>query len=493
MNCLAVGEAYDAQPMTQTAALEQAAVPLPDPRRESSRQLLRQLLVLALPVLAEHSLHIGVGITDTYLANHLVASDGLAGAALDAVRSANAASGAAVGSITYITWFIGLLVTSVGTGSTAIIARATGARHRRLANKVTGQSISAALVLGCVFAAIVYFFSPQIARLADLKPEASAYFQSYLRILVFGLPAATVMFTANSCLRGAGDTVTPAVAMIVVDVVNVLLSFSLTYGLWGMPNLGFDGIAIGTTCAYLAGGVMQFIVLLSGRGKLRLFLHRLKPDWTMLRRILRIGLPSGAEGMLQWAANFGVLAAVNNMSDAAAAAHSTAIKVESLSYMSGFAFGIATAAMVGQSLGMKSARRAWRVAYLGYAVGGLVMTILGIAFVAFSHFWANLFLDDPAVAAMTARSLFITGFIQCGFAAMIIFGSALKGAGDTLAVMLISLSSVIFVRFVGVMIVARYLGLGLAAVWMVLAGELFLRGILIFIRFQTGRWVSTRV
>src|SRR2546430_2273123 len=98
------------------------------PRGESNRQLFRLLLALALPVLAENMLHMIVGVNDTYLANKL------------RVIPDRAPAGSAVGTITYFLWFINLLVSSIGAGTTAIIARAKGARHRSLANSVTGQS-----------------------------------------------------------------------------------------------------------------------------------------------------------------------------------------------------------------------------------------------------------------------------------------------------------------------------------------------------------------
>ena len=82
--------------------------------------ILRRLALLAIPVFAEHALHVLVGITDTYLANNLVATQGLTGGALDTARTTNAAAGAAVGSVSYILWFIGLIVSAVGTGATAI-------------------------------------------------------------------------------------------------------------------------------------------------------------------------------------------------------------------------------------------------------------------------------------------------------------------------------------------------------------------------------------
>src|ERR1022692_1501353 len=86
--------------------------------REANAVLLRQIFALAGPVWIEQILHMLVGLNDTYLANHLPQH------AADA--------GAAVGTVTYFLWFIGLLVSSIGTGSTALIARAKGAMHRSL-------------------------------------------------------------------------------------------------------------------------------------------------------------------------------------------------------------------------------------------------------------------------------------------------------------------------------------------------------------------------
>src|SRR2546425_6972858 len=99
-----------------------------------NRVLLAQLLWLALPILVEQLLSMGVGLTDVYLAGHL--------------RTQAAAATAAVGSVSYILWLIGLIAGAIGTGSTALIARATGARHRSLANSVCGQTVIAAVVTG---------------------------------------------------------------------------------------------------------------------------------------------------------------------------------------------------------------------------------------------------------------------------------------------------------------------------------------------------------
>ncbi len=446
-------------------------------------RLLRALLWLSLPVLAENVLHMLVGLTDVYLASHLPN------------RTIAAAATAAVGSITYVLWLIGLISGAVGTGSTAIIARAKGARHQSLANSVCGQSVTASVLIGLVFMTGVMLFARPIADLMHLSGEAHDFALYYLRILSISLPFSILMFVANACLRGAGDSVTPAIAMIVVDVVNMVVSAALTRGWAGLPVMGFRGIAIGTVVAYAAGGALQFGVLASGLGRLRLFYHRLRPHWTTLRRILRIGLPSGLEGMLSWLASFVIVILINGIdaSNVLPAAHIITVRIESLSFMGGLAFATAAATMVGQSLGMNDPKRAVRSAYLALAIGGGIMTLWGLVFLLFGRQLTSVLSNDPRVVPLAAQCLFITAFAQPGFAAAMIFGGALRGAGDTLIVMFINLASILGIRLTAALAVAHWLHGGLVAIWIVLATELTIRGALIFGRFLHGGWRHAKV
>jgi putative MATE family efflux protein len=449
--------------------------------RASNWTLLRYLFALSLPVLAEHVLHIAVGLNDTYLANHLPTN--------------RAEAAAAVGTVQYLFWFIGLFAGAIGTGSTAIIARAAGAKHRRRANSVCGQSMLFALFAGLTLGILTFLFPAAVADFTGLQGQAHDYALTYLRMLSPAVPCVIVMMVANACLRGAGDTLTPAIAMIVVDVVNIFFSWSLTFGWFGFPRLGFNGIAIGTVIAYVAGGILQVIVLFVGRGGIRLHLHRLRPHWHDMKRILNIGLPNAGESLTNWIANFALVRIVNRTLpiNVAAAAHNNAIRIESISYMTGFAFSVAVATMVGQSLGMKDTHRANRCAYLGYLVGGGFMTLVGVFFIFFSKYPANFISEDPGIRDLTAKCLHITGFCQIGFAAAIIFGGALRGAGDTWSVMLISLISVLLLRLGGVAIVGGWLHQPLPIIWIVLATDLFVRGVLIYARFLQGGWKKIEV
>lgn len=484
----------------QAPGLPPATAPLGDgPKSDappSWASLFKVLLVLALPIMAEHFLHIGVGLTDTYVANNMVITRGLSGEALEAARSANAAAAAAIGSTTYVTWLLGIIAGSVGIGSTALIARATGARDRRTARSAVGQSILLGFLTGALMAVLLLLFSGPASRIFGFEdPVVEHYIAQYLWILAWGIPLVVITFLGNACLRGAGDTLTPAIAMIVIDLVNIALSFSLCYG-WGpMPRLGFAGIAWGTSIAYGGGAFVVLAVLLTGygRSKLRLYLHRLRPAWHTIRRMLRIGIPSGAEGLIFWGANFVVLYVVNQLGEVQAAAHNIAIRVESLSYMTGFAVATAAATMVGQALGARDPQRAVRSGYVAFILGGALMGLAGLLFIFANEPMAGAINDDPAISGATAQILFIVGFAQVAFAAMMIFGGALRGAGDTTSVMLRNLGSAIFVRMLGAIIAVKVLGFGLTAVWIILSIDLTCRGVLLFGRFYSGKWTAIKV
>src|SRR5687768_7920338 len=180
-----------------------------------------------MPILAEQALDSVVELTYVYLAGHL--------------RNDAVAATAAIGSVAYILWLLGLIAGAIGTGSTALVARATGARHRSLANSVCGQTVTAAALTGLALGLLTLVFQRQIAAVTGLKGEAYDFALYYVRALSLALPFSIFLFAANACLRGAGDTITPAVSVIVVDAVNLLLSASLSRGWFGLPEMGFKG------------------------------------------------------------------------------------------------------------------------------------------------------------------------------------------------------------------------------------------------------------
>jgi putative MATE family efflux protein len=441
------------------------------------------LLFLAGPILLENALHIVVGVTDTYLANNLYPD-----------RPADtAAAAAAVGSVTYLLWLLSMIGGAVGTGATAIVARAIGARRRREANACAGQAVLLGAAMGLAFGALLAGAGPWLAPMFNLDAEPTRLVGEYLRILGFGVPAVVVLIAANAALRGAGDTITPALAMGAVDLLNAVLSFTLVRGWFGLPEMGFAGLAIGTAIAYGVGGLIAVGVLFLGRSGLKLAWGRLWPRGGMIRRIVNVGAPSGLDSGLHWGANFVVLYFVNALGDVGAAAHNATIRLESFSFMLGFAVAVAGQTMVGQALGRGDVAEARRAAGLAFLLAAGIMSSLGVSFLTVPYFWAGWLTEVPAITEATASALWVCAFSQIGFAAYLVFAGALRGAGDTRAVLVRNVISNFGVRVPGVVLAVHHFGWGLSAVWAVLALELWLRGGLMAWHFWRGRWAEVQV
>lgn len=467
-----------ALPAPQVGTLE-AAVPHRRPGGlPSDRPLFQQVWMLAKWPLIEQFMAFAVTFVDTALAARL---------------SKEAAD--AIGAAGFVVWLMGLMQGSVGVGATALIARAVGGRHRREANAALGQAVVAAALVGVAVAVIFWGLAPEICYEFGLRGEAQDLAAKYLRILAISAPFMSLLFVGASCLRGAGDFRTPVWLMVFVNVINSGCTVAAVYapaplGGWGLPGIGF-----GTTLAWTFGGIAMIVILLRGRGGMTLHLHRLRPQPIMLKRLARVSLPTLTESGLYWIAHASVIWTIGHMDYVpdAIGAHGIAIRLEGLSYLPGFAFSQAAATMVGQYLGARNVAMAKKSAWMCLLMGGGFMTTLGVGFIFFGHGFTRLMTDNAEFLHQVPKLLFVTGFAQCGFAAAMILGGAIRGAGDTRWSMAMSIISMYAIRVPGAYLVGYFWGMGLQAVWIVLAADLMLRGAMFTARFLHGGWARVRV
>ncbi len=303
---------------------------------------LRPLLRLVWPVLVEQLLVMLVGFSDTLLAGHYLSESHLA----------------AMTVISYSLWMLTNLFAIVSIGAVAMTARFVGAGDWPMANRVANQSFVLGGLLAVVFTTCGVLGSDRFTGLLQLEGEPAVLAARYLKILFPMLPFMMLEAVGIGCLRGAGDMVTGLVAMIVVNAVNIGVSWSLVAGFGPLPALGWDGLAIGTACGHALGGLIPFAVLLRGRGGLRVRRTLLRPDVPLMRRILRIGFPGGVDVLSLVSLQLVFLSIVNSLSTDELAAHGVAIRIESIAYLPGYAFQVAAATLAGQYLGARDFRRA---------------------------------------------------------------------------------------------------------------------------------------
>jgi putative MATE family efflux protein len=444
--------------------------------RSAQAAIRHDVLRLALPAMGEQLLSMMVGIVDTFLVGHL-----------------GAASLAAVGLANQWVFMATMLFGAIATGSTALIARFIGARDPDQANEVLRQSILLGALIGLIATLLGLSFAQQAVALLGAEQDVIGLGTSYLRVVSSIFFFSTLMFIGNASLRGAGDTRTPLFVMLVVNGLNIVVAWTAINGPFGLPQLGVVGSALGAATGRLVGGLLVIGILLRGRANIQLKLANLRPDWALIRRILRIGLPSGLEQLLFRTGHMVFARILAELGTVAYAANQVAMNGWSLSFMPGFGFALAATTLVGQSLGAKDPEGAQRRGYTAYRMGAALMGTIGLAFLLFPAQIVGFFTDDAQVIAIGTMPLRMVGLIQPLLAATMIFTGGLRGAGDTRWPMIVTGSSIWLVRLPLAYLFALVLDWGLPGAWGALALDLSLRGFLNFLRFRGGRWKTIEV
>jgi len=475
------------------------------------------IFVLSWPVLIESFLAALVGLVDTTLAA------GLSEAATDAIGVAS-----------YFNWFVNLLGISLGIGATALVSRSIGRGRIAVANAALGQCLLIVLVAGFIGAVGIMVFAPAIASALQLSDEAHPIAVNYMRILALGVPASTLIAGAIACLRGAGDSVTPLLLMLVINIVNVVLSFALSGVDFSVSHvtadgelvsnvvlanpfgfsMGTQGIAIATTAAWFVGAVFAIATLIRGKHDIRLMRKRLRPHWHTMRRLIRVALPNFFESFGMWAGNIIIIVFVGWMATPGLfGSHIVAIRIEAFSFMPGFAVSLAAATLAGQYLGADRPDLARKAILRCVGISTSIMFAFSIAFIFFPNQIVGMFSSQQLHLELTPKLLVICGLVQIPFAIGMTIRGAMRGAGDTKVVMLITWFSTYAVRiplawlFSGVDIP---IGNGnvitnpaplqehfdihpLVGLWIGLSAELVIRFLLFLARFLHGGWSRIKV
>ncbi len=428
-----------------------------------------------------------------------------------------------MGASVFLVWLGFVMQGAVGMGSTAIVSRMTGAREYKTANHAACQAGILGAIAGLLSCGLMLIASKiMVTYVLTMSPEAQAYAMQYMTVASFTAPFSGVVFALNAALRGAGDTRLPFNIMLSAGLLNVVFGLIFIFAPEPLGGWRIAGIAAGTLGGFAASMVIQLYVLWRRRKKLyegrdpgmdlntlarqggdkfippiHLDGNSLKPDWSMQGRILRIGLPQAIEIFGIWAIQMFCLSIISKLPmPGALGVHNIAIRIESMSFLPGFAIGMAAATLVGQYLGARNALLA-RITILKcikYAV--VFMSILGgIFFILPGPFIEVFAKGNPEMIDLGIPVLRTMILVEPFFAACIVMKSSLRGAGDTKRVMLISYGVMGFFRVGVTWIWFTFFPstMTLWGIWILFAAESALQ-CLIFYKIVRGRsWTNLRV
>ena len=441
-------------------------------------RLPRTVVALAWPAMVEQLGYALLGVVDTILVGQLIGSDALA----------------AVGLGTLLIWLPMCGSAAIAIGATAVVARDTGAGDTARFQQALRDSLALALAWGAVAAVLMVILAKPMLLLMGADEDVVPLGTTFMRAVGPSMALQSLIFAGGGALRGAGDTRTPMLIALVVNVVNVVLAYFLISGALWAPEMGVLGSGLAYSLANALGAVVIVGLFVRGMSGLRYDLARAASlSRRGIQRVLTVGLPAGLE-QLQFQFAFMIYARiVSGLGTEAYAAHTVALRAENLAIMPGFAFGIASATLVGQALGAGRRAAAERAAGLCHLYAMAFMVSTGLVLLVAAPQVTRIFTGDPEVIDIGADLLRIFAFALPGLGTSAALAGGLRGAGDTRAVMLIYTVCAWLLRIPVAFVFAIPLGLGAQGAWVGSVVDNSVRGVGIWYRFRQGRWKHIEV
>jgi len=379
------------------------------------------------------------------------------------------------------------------------VAQYYGAKRYHRIGPALWQGVYVSLLGGLVIVCAIPFAEP-VFRLVGHSPLVQQDEVAYFQILCLGGGAYSASYALSGFFSGRGKTWPVLWVNAATTVVNLVLDYALIFGHWGFPELGIRGAGIATVVAGVFSLLMFFVLLCSGSNNDTF--HTIK-GWRLERdlfvRLLRYGFPSGVQFFLEMAGFTAFVLLVGRLGIASLAATNIAFNINTLAFMPMIGCGIAVSVLVGQYLGGDKPDRAQLAVYSGFHLTLVYMISIAAAYVLVPDVFVAPFAlrADPAgFSEIYGYSIILLRFVAVYsvFDTMnIVFCSAIKGAGDTRYVMLITVILSVFVFIVPVYLAVVVFEFGLMIAWVFATTYIIILGFIFYLRFLGGKWKTMRV
>ncbi len=334
-------------------------------------------------------------------------------------------------------------------------------------------------------------------RLSGHGAEVLALEEEYLRILMWCGGGMALSSALSSFFSGRGKTFVIMTCNIAANGLNIVLNYALVFGKWGFPEMGIAGAGWATVIGSWVSPLI-FALLYFGPAINREFKtwKNLAFNWSLFKRMIRFGLPSGVHWFLDVAAFTVFVLLVGKLGPIAHIASNIALSINLIAFMPMIGMGMAAAILVGQYLGREQPEHAEKVGWLALKIGAAYVALIGVTFLLFPGFYANVFEGDAASASVPFDELMKTTRILLAMLAVwgvadasaLILSGALKGAGDTHFVMYFQSAVAWGFLVAGQIIIIEVLELNIYVSWLWTLFYVLILGVGFFLRFRSGRW-----
>lgn len=391
--------------------------------------------------------------------------------------------------------FIGLAVLqSFNIGATALISRSIGAREFNEVKLVVVQTMLMAVVLGVGLAIIGVLFAKPIVIFLGAQPDTVVSASMYMKYMAVGMLFQAIPTAVTSILRGAGESKIPMRYNMIANVINAVLGFVLIYGLGIGHGLGLHGAALATTFAKFSACVMSVYALFHNDLPVRLsWRDPFRFNGAMLKRIMNIGTSAAGEALAMRVGFLLYSKIIADLGTVPLAAHQVVSNITG--FVSNIINGLSIAASsyTGRFLGAEKPGLAEEYCRQINHMGLIFSISVGSLFFLAGYQISRIYTSDLAVIALAGLVLKIATFITFPQNYLSIVSGCLRGAGDTRWTLVSSLIGMVVARVTLAFVFVKFFHWGLVGAWMAAVADQSIRSVLVYQRFQTGKWKELKI
>lgn len=400
--------------------------------------LWKKILLYSLPLVLTNLLQLLFSIADVAIVGKFAGSISLG----------------AVGSTTLLValttgWLIG-----ISNGVNAVVAYFAGANEE----KKEKQAINLGLYI-CLFTGLFTLFlgiisSKAVLTLLGTKPELMEEAVLYFRIYMLGSPALALFNFGNSVLSAKGDTKKPLKILLFAGIINVILNLLLVI----VFKMTADGVALASIISQYISAALILLSMFREKEKYKLEILQTSPDWNVIGRILKIGVPAALQYSMFSVANLFVQSAVNTFDHVVVEGNSAAMNFDSVVYEMMAAFYVACTSFIAQNYGAGNKENVKKSYLITTAYSFGLAAVLGAFIHIFRFPLLFIFTNDADVVEAGAIRLGILSITYCLSAFMDNATAACRGLGETFVPTVgIILGTIVF-RVVWIYTVFAYFG-----------------------------------
>ena len=320
------------------------------------RRLLRTLLFLSIPTIAEEVLATLLQYVDTAMVGQL-----------------GEQATASVSITTNVTWLVNSIAGAIGTAVLVLISKAAGAGDERQVRKLSQQALFLALASGILLEIVSVALCPYIPVWMGAEPAIQEQASRYFFIISVPLVFRYISTILGAALRAVQNTKTPMLISLAANGLNIILNYLLIY----KAELGVDGAAVASAFSYVLSGVLMFLSC-RRNSQLRWEFREFSLDAGLLKECASIGTPVLGTSMVSCFGYVVFAGLVSGMGTTVFAAHSIAVTAETIFYVPGYGLRSAASTLIGNARGEGSMKKLKTIGILSVLLTVTIMCVSGI-------------------------------------------------------------------------------------------------------------------